>query len=175
MRLHKFLQYLLVTLTSTGLLLQGQLVMAAGPDQAAPTAPAAPRNVELQPGGVLTGWIVDGHGKGIGSSRLALHNGNKLVAETQTDASGAFRIEGLRGGVYQLSTDGATAPVRAWAHQTAPPGALQHLMLHTSDVVAGQYNPMKFWLADPLIIGGVIAVAAGVPIILANQNNDSGS
>ena len=181
MHRNKPIRFLSVIVTSTAFMFPSQWLLAETPvapparQDAVPVVPRRPENVELQPGGVLTGWVVDGHGTTVGATRVSLHNGQTLVAETMTDATGSFRMQPIRGGVYQLSTGETSVPLRVWANQTAPPGSAQAVMLNNTDVVAGQYSPMKYWLADPLVIGGIVVVAAGVPIILANQNNDSGS
>lgn len=192
MLLTKTLRWVVVTATAAGMLLSNQLVLAAGPmPQPEPEASRSPRqaadahhapaplkmtDVELQEGGVLAGRIVDVRGAGLAHAAVVLRNGNTLIAQTTTDASGHFRFDSVRGGIYHVSAVGTTALYRAWAPHTAPPGSAQSVMLVPSqDVVAGQWSPMKYWLADPLVIAGIVAVAAGVPIILAQQNNDSGS
>lgn len=183
MLLHKRFRCLLVAVTSAGMLLSNQVVWAEGP-ATAPLANVPPPNitaakmidVELQAGGVLVGRIVDAKGTGLGRSSVALRNGNVVVAETTTDPAGNFRFESIRGGIYHVSSGAASAMYRVWAHRTAPPGVSQGiLMVPSQNVVAGQGTDAKYWLADPLVIGGIIAVGAGVPIILAQQNNDSGS
>ena len=183
MQLHTRFRCLLVAATSAGMLLSNQMLLAAGPAPVAtpnttPTTASAPQtmDVELQPGGVLAGRIVDAKGTGLSRNNVALRSGNIVVAETASDPAGNFRFDSIRGGIYQVGSGSASAMYRLWANRTAPPGASQGILIVPSqNVVAGQYNPMKYWLADPLVIGGIIAVGAGVPIILAQQNNDSGS
>ncbi|MCE9554697.1 MAG: carboxypeptidase-like regulatory domain-containing protein [Planctomycetes bacterium] len=178
MLLHKRFRCLLVAATSAGMLLSNSIVWAEGPAPAPSSVLAAPQmtDVELQAGGILAGRVVDAKGTGLSKTAVALRNGNTVVAETTTDPAGNFRFDSVRGGTYHVSSGGKSAMYRVWANRTAPPGASQGiLMVPSQDVVVGQYNPMKYWLADPLVIGGIIAVGAGVPIILAQQNNDSGS
>lgn len=171
MRLHKCFHTGVILAVCAGMLAAGT-AQAEGPRTAAAKKPI---DVELQAGGGLTGRLVDGHGQALPATRVFLHNGANIIAESQSDVSGNFRFDALRGGVYQLTTPGSTGVYRLWANQTAPPGSAGAVVVAGQDVVAGQWSPMKYWLADPLVIGGVIAVGAGVPIILANQNKDNGS
>jgi len=186
MPLPKYLRCLLRSATVAGMLLSNHPLLAAGPP--APTAASqqgteAPRppvmkmtDVELQEGGVLNGRIVDARGVGLPHSTVALRNGNTLVAETTSDGAGQFHFDSIRGGIYHVRGGDADSMYRVWAPRTAPPGAAQAVMLvPNQDVLAGQWSPMKYWLADPLVIAGIVAVAVGVPVILAQQNNDSGS
>jgi len=183
MLLPKTLRLFVVSATAAGMLLSNHLALAAGPlpdhqEADAPRSPAPIKmtDVELQDGGVLVGRMVDARGAGLANSAVTLRNGNTLVAQSTTDANGDFRFDSVRGGIYHVSGAGTTAMFRVWAARTAPPGSAQAVMLMPNrDVVAGQWSPMKYWLADPLVIAGIVAVAAGVPIILAQQNNDSGS
>jgi hypothetical protein len=109
------------------------------------------------------------------STGVALHNGDQLIAQTTTDEEGNFRFDSIRGGIYQLTAAGVTVKYRVWARNTAPPGAAQSVLLSGQDVVAGQFAPMKYFLAKPLVAGTIAAVAIGVPVALAIKNNDSGS
>lgn len=132
-------------------------------------------------GNVLLGRVQDPQGAVHANVLVTLYgNGNRL-AETKTDRNGYFSFGNLRGGVYQLIAAGGGGAYRAWTPGTAPPSAQRGaLVVGGSDVVRGQFHPvghtcggMKFWLCHPFVIGGILAVAVGAPLLLLDDEPKS--
>lgn len=136
-------------------------------------------DVALQPGGLLVGQIVDATMQPMRGTPVAIQANGQTTATTTTDANGVFAVAGLHGGVHQVVTGDSTEPCRLWAPGTAPPQAVSHLRFVPGQghIVRGQwgpppaYNSMKTWA----IIGGVAVVAAGIPILMNNLDDDDGN
>jgi hypothetical protein len=117
-----------------------------------------------------------------GTAVLVQVNG-QTAAATTTDAHGVFAVNGLRGGVHQVVVGDSMQNCRLWATGTAPPQAVPHLRFipGQGDIVRGQwgpppsYNTMVSWATNPWVIGGVVATAIAVPVILNNVDDDEGS
>ena len=132
-------------------------------------------DVELGQGGSLSGTIVDEQGRPISAARLSIWRQGRAQGEVQSDARGQFAFTGLRGGVYQLvSPQGATL-LRAWAYDTAPPLALQAVVIAPGDeVIRGQQRISDVFRSDAFIVTSIIAAAIAIPVIVHNSR-DRGS
>jgi len=151
--------------------------MLISPVAMAATPMAAPVDVALHEGGVLVGQVVDAQGRAVAQASVSLQSRGQEIARAQTDQTGRFRVEKLRGGVYQVASANHQGVYRFWAPKTAPPSAQPGLMMvSASDVVRGQGTGGPFtsaaqWIADhPIITAGAIAAAIAIP--LAIDNND---
>jgi hypothetical protein len=164
-------------------ILQPQFLLAE-PTPAAGELPIRVVDVALGNNGVLYGQILDRQGRQLPITQIQLTNGVRQW-DTYTDEEGNFRVEGLVGSTYQVHAAGQTQIVRAWAPDTAPPGAAQGLLLvHDSSVVLGQHcgspvcgSPVcgggRCPLASPLIVGGLIAAAIAIPVAIHNSDDDN--
>jgi hypothetical protein len=177
-----WLRSVLFVLASTGLLTPQSVVAggaanrvasatASSADVVRPTA--AIGDVALRRGGQLRGQVVDTAGAPVVAARVAVLRQGREPAVATTDAEGYFGLDGLAGGVYQVSVGQTVATYRAWAADTAPPAAQQDVLLVSDgQVVRGQaavQGPLQNWLTNPWVIGGVIGTAIAVPVALSND------
>jgi hypothetical protein len=140
------------------------------------------RDIALTPGGLLVGQVLDESMKPVRGTPVAIQVEGKTAASTVTDANGVFAVAGLRGGVHQVATGDSIENYRFWAPGTAPPQAAANLRFVPGQarIVRGQWAPppgtivetAKAWATNPWVIGGVVATAIAVPVILNNIDDD---
>jgi hypothetical protein len=145
-------------------------------------APSAARiqDVALQPGGLLVGQVLDTKMQPMRGAAVVVQVEGQTAATTATDGRGLFAVSGLHGGVHQVVVGDATENCRLWVAGTAPPSAMPQLRIvpGQAEVVRGQwgpppsYNTMMGWATNPWVIGGVVAAAIAVPIVLHNVDDD---
>ena len=183
------LRVVIVIVTTVGLVSPGHVAWAAGPaGTLRPTNAAATpivTDVRLGTGGVLKGNVVDAQGVCAVRVDVGVRQAGGELAKTKTDQHGNFAFRGLRGGVYEIATGPTRRVVRAWAPQTAPPVAVEQVLVVTGqNVVLGQrragfvghfWERSKYAMTNPLIPIGIVALAVGIPVIVNNKNKDSGS
>jgi len=132
--------------------------------------------VALRPGGVLQGQVVDPQGVPAAGTRVVLAREGKPLATTQTDDQGRFGFSGLKGGLYQLATAQNGGMYRLWATGTAPPAARADALLVSGDSVVrgamGQGGMLSF-LANPWVLGAIVAAAIAVPLALDRSHNEA--
>jgi hypothetical protein len=121
----------------------GMLTPAAtlGAPPANQTAHQGVRDVSLAAGGTLYGQLVDQQGRARPGQTVSLSRDRVETARVVTDAEGRFVFQGLVGGVYELTTSQSHGVYRMWAERTAPPRAVQAVLLvdRANLVVRGQY------------------------------------
>jgi len=130
-------------------------------------------DIALQKDGLLVGQVVDPLGKPVAGAQVTLTAQGKRLATMKSTAEGYFAFKGLRGGVYQVITEEGHGVYRVWSPGTAPPAAKKVVLLVSGDdVVRGQEGnpPLKVLLANPLVIGAVVATAVAVPVAIHNAN-----
>lgn len=171
----------LLVVACLGLVLPAPAVLAWQQRAAAkPWRSATPRiaDVSLQNGGILYGQVVDGQGtpQAFVPVTLALVGGQR--AATRTNDSGWFRVGPLEGGTYQIAAGSGTGMFRVWNPAAAPPTAAQAvLVVDGANQVLGQRplsGPVGYWLRNPLVVTGVVAVAVAVPVAIHNTQGDRG-
>jgi hypothetical protein len=140
--------------------------------------------VALAQGGLLTGQVLDSTMQPRPGTEIKIQAGQQTTAVTVTDANGVFAVAGLRGGLHQVVTRDSIELCRLWAPGTAPPNAAANLRFvpGQNTVVRGQFPPYhgshpylhqaKAWATNPWIVGGVLATAVAVPVILHETNDD---
>lgn len=171
MKVSKLMHGCIVALTCFGFLTA---------DLARAAAPAVTRvgDVALQAAGVLQGQVLDAQGAPQAGKQVSAVQNGKTTATAVTDASGRFVMSNLSGGVCEFQTDSNRDVYRLWAPQTAPPVAQQRVLLVSdSNVVLGQHcggNALG-WLANPWVLGGIVAAAIAIPLAVASSNNDDAS
>jgi len=137
-------------------------------------------DVALGSGGLLTGRVVDKHLGPCADIDVAIQVDGRAVATTRTDADGVFAVTGLRGGVHRVVTSDASQLLRLWADGTAPPRAARSAeIVRGADVVRGQWGGRTPYVhkaamlaTNPFLVGGIIATAVAVPVIIHNTGDD---
>ena len=142
-------------------------------------------DVRLSSGGTLAGHVVDGSGRPVADIAVTVFRSGRRVGSGATRSDGSFTMIGLHGGVHQLEAGGARYSARLWTATAAPPAAISRIMVvHARDTVRGQLEPgpigrgyerAKYWLADPLVVAGIVAVAVAIPVAVHNANSDRDS
>ena len=163
MRMHKMRQKTLCTVVI--FLLTPGLTYAAKPmvsNSKTDPAQSLLTDIALQPGGVLVGRVLSTQGGPSKVQKILIRKDNQLVAEVATSPNGQFMVEGLRGGIYEITASQGAGSFRAWAEGTAPPSAKQFAVLVDSDeVVRGQWG----WMPYPgsnMSVGQWIGISVGV-------------
>jgi hypothetical protein len=163
------------------LVIQPQLLLAQPlPGAAEPAIRVV--DVALGANGSMRGQLLDRQGQQLPVSQIQITNGHQTW-NTYTSEEGYFRLEGLVGSTYQLQVAGQVHIVRAWAEGTAPPHALEAILIvHDDRVVLGQHcstpvcgtciSDAKYPLANPLIFGGLVAAAIAIPVAIHNSDDD---
>ena len=139
-------------------------------------------DVALQKDGLLRGQVVDKQGQPLAAAEIQLTNGRKEW-RTQADAKGQFQLAGISGATYSLQVGEQILLLRAWAAGTAPPSATDGILfVQDSDVVLAQncgspvcgsaVKKAKHPLANPWIIGGLVAAAIAIPVAINNADDD---
>jgi hypothetical protein len=132
---------------------------------------------------LLLGQVLDESMQPISGLDVAIQSGGQTMATTKTDANGTFAVAGLRGGLHQITTVESIQNCRLWAPGTAPPNAAAHLRFVPGQdtVVRGQWGagPPNPWMhkakamaTNPWVIGGVVATAIAVPVLVHNLDDD---
>lgn len=132
-------------------------------------------DVALEERGTLVGQVTGPKGAPQAEAPIAVRQGTAVVARTTTDRRGIFYVTGLRGGVYQVASNGASQNLRAWAPDTAPPNARPGVQLVRGQGATSARGPILDFLTRPVVIGGLVATAIAVPIAVHNNNSDGGS
>ncbi len=168
-----------LTLATLGICLP-QVTLAAEP------APAI-LDVALADGGVLHGQVVNSRGVGAAGMPVYIRTQDRDVAAATTAADGTFGVQGLKGGVYQVSTLQGHGVYRLWSPGTAPPVAQNGAVIYTQNAVVdgtmvhytqnccgdnccGGNGPLLLLLSNPIVIAGLAATAIAVPVAL-NQHH----
>ena len=168
MRTVRFVRGVVLTLAAMGICVP-QVAFAAEP------APAI-LDVALADGGVLHGQVINAQGAGAAGMPVYIRTQDRDVAAATTAADGGFAVQGLKGGVYQVSTLQGHGIYRLWSPGTAPPVAQNGAVLYTqssavdSNVVHytqnGDGGGLKMLLTNPIVIAGIVATAVAVPVAL---------
>jgi hypothetical protein len=167
MRKGRLIRSVAVSLATLGLCLPS--VVFAAP------APATPPVVDIAmaDGGVLHGQVVDLQKGGAAGMPVTVRTQNNEVAKTTTQKDGRFTIQGLRGGVYQVAAGQGQGVFRVWTANAAPPSAQPRAIVYTQNVDNGNSGGLKTFLANPIVIAGIVATAIAVPVALANSHSAS--
>jgi len=164
-----------VLLACVGMILPAPLLQAAEPPTEPYAMPAALHqinDVALQPGGLLSGQVLDAAGIPLTGAAVHLMYAGQPIAEMTTDAQGRFAASGVRGGVYQIVSAGDIQSIRAWAPNTAPPNAQPAALLVAGGAVRGQVHPLACLLANPWIVVGTVVAAVAIPVAIHQNRTD---
>ena len=171
MKLTKYLHSVCVGLATVGLVLPNPSVLQGAEKQVTGKASATIVDVSLVDGGVLQGQVISAQGQALANAPVVIHQGKTELANTSTDKDGKFALQGLKGGVYVVSTKGAAGVVRAWTPRTAPPSSVQGVLLvpETATARAQDDGEGTNWGLGALIVGGI----AGTIIAVAIDHNNA--
>lgn len=159
MRLAKLVRHVAVVLALAGMLGSNLMPARAGETAGAKTGTAV--DVALGQGGILRGQVVDAQGIHQAQTEVTLQNDKGDVARATTDKDGFFHVQGLRPGLYVVTTKSSQGLLRAWTPEAAPPAAIQNVLL-VSDPTAVRGNFGFLGLGALLIIGGAVAIGVAV-------------
>ena len=129
---------------------------------------------------LITGQVLDPSGDPLSGVTVSIEGELDVPAVSADD--GSFTVSGLRGGVYQISTQGVVGNLRLWAPHTAPPVAEDEaLVVHQAPVVyqappaAAAARGSKVWriVTNPWVLGGVAAAAIIIPLSLDDHDDAS--
>ena len=149
---------------ATGGLIAPQIGYAAEASSTLPgTAPEiAVADVALDGNNLLRGQLVDRQGIGKRDSQVQLVAGTEVVGQAVTDHQGAFAVPVERGGIYTLSDGEASARVRVWTQQAAPPSAKDSVLMVSDPELArgrlgrGGLDTLIGWAAIAGVTAAVI-------------------
>jgi hypothetical protein len=168
MKTGRLIRSVALSLAAVGMCLP-QITFAVEP------APAV-LDVALSDGGVLHGQVVNTQGAGAAGLPVYVRTQDRDVATATTAADGTFNVQGLKGGVYEVSTVQGHGVYRLWSPGTAPPVAQNGAVVYTqsgavdSGVVHYTQNggdgAVKMFLTNPIVIAGVVATAVALPVAL---------
>jgi len=148
---------------------------------------AAPANTELKvvidvalmDGGKLLGHVVDLQGVSMKNVAVSLRYQGQEVRTTRTDQQGRFLIHGLHGGVYEIVAGNGRGVFRLWSAATAPPLSARGVLIVSGNntvrsqgaesILPGGFGSMS----STLVITGVVATAAAVPVAINNTKRPS--
>jgi hypothetical protein len=98
------------------------------------------------------------------------------IGSTRSDVDGQFLIAGVPAGVYQVATSNAAVPCRCWAEGTAPPAAVERLLLVEEEtIVRGQRPFRELIFSPPVILATLIIAAIAIPVAIHNSQDDDAS
>lgn len=133
-------------------------------------------DVVLDSQGTFSGYVLDGQGRPMPNELVSIRQGPRRIAETRTDATGKFRVGGMRGGVYQVATQKSISMFRVWTPDAAPKNA-RHLALVVREpqVVRGQGVVPSAFAADfgTLASTGIAAGGATVGMMASDEAKKS--
>ncbi|MCA9234376.1 MAG: carboxypeptidase regulatory-like domain-containing protein [Planctomycetales bacterium] len=165
------------------LVLQPAVLCAQTPAGVAPMTNQAFQvvDVQLDATGGLSGQVMTPQGQPVPGATITLAD-VQPPQTTTTNAKGQFRLSGVRGGVHQLQVGSQMQMCRVWKAGTAPPSAVPQLLVVQDARVALAQNcgsPVacglagcKEALANPLVVGGLIAAAIAIPVAIHNADDD---
>jgi hypothetical protein len=123
------------------------------------------QDVVLGENGEMTGYVLDGQGKAIARTKVAVRIGRQTVAETTTDNDGRFLIPELRSGVCQIVHSDGVSVFRVWKNGTAPRNARSNaLMIVGKKQIRGQNEGTPSTLLDHGALLTFGAAAAGTTL-----------
>lgn len=142
---------------------------------AAPVQKAAANDIALRDGGVFVGQYVDAQGAALADADVRMVVDGRTVAVSKTDKQGVFAVKGLAKGQYDVIAMDTKATFRCWDGKTAPPSARNGALIVTGeDAMNGQLG-LRGMLANPWVIGGIVAAAVAIPVAVHNSNDSPAS
>jgi hypothetical protein len=152
------------------------MVFAAEAPVTKPAKQQKAKDVKLTSAGELNGRVVTAEGKAVDGAAVTISQNGKPVGKAMSTASGEFKVNGLKTGLYQVSTVQQTQFIRVWPQDVAPPSAApQATLVQNNQIVRGQ-DEFDYLETDEIIIGITAATALGIAIgalIVANDDDNN--
>ncbi len=131
-------------------------------------------DIALAGSGQLSGMVLNLHGQPTDEFDVTAVQDGRQIASVTPDKQGRFHIDGLHGGLFQVTAGSNAYICRGWAAGTAPPIARQQLLIVPEGIVQRGQRPFSdLFFADPVLIGLVVAAAIAIPIAIHNSRKDS--
>jgi Carboxypeptidase regulatory-like domain len=130
-------------------------------------------DVSLGDGGTLSGQVLDVQGAPIAQTTVTVRNSGSDPASAVTDAQGSFSVAGLKGGVYEVTVNGASGTFRLWTAAASPPSANKGVLIVSgAQTTRGQFftGPNK---AGALVMVGLLGGVVAAGIITAAHHSGS--
>jgi hypothetical protein len=111
---------------------------------------------------MLEGQVLDRQGAPKANVNIRLMAAAEVLSESVTDQRGAFRIPVERGGVYSLHDGEASALIRVWTREAAPPTAKPAVLMVSDPEMArgalgrGGMDTVIGWAAIIAVTGAVV-------------------
>ena len=166
------IQRVVVCLALVGVCLP-QVAFAATPQTGTPVT-----DVQLREGNVLIGKVITPENVAVADAEVILLSAGHKIAQGKTDAKGYFAFKEVRSGLYQVAAADGTGTFRLWNQRTAPPKVQQGALVYAGkETVRGQngLHGVRNFLANPIVIAGIVATAIAVPVVIHNSKKSSGS
>ncbi|HYW79038.1 MAG TPA: carboxypeptidase-like regulatory domain-containing protein [Thermoguttaceae bacterium] len=166
------IQRVVVCLALVGICLP-QLAFASTPQTATPVT-----DVQLREGNVLIGKVITPENAAVADTQVTLLSAGQKIAQGKTDTNGYFAFSGVRTGLYQVAAADGQGTYRLWSERTAPPKVQQGALVYAgTQTVRGQsgFRGVRNFLANPIVIAGIVATAIAVPVAIHNSKKKSGS
>jgi hypothetical protein len=174
MRIQNFVKATAVALACVTWVLPLEHLQAGPPQAATPHVASSPvRDIVLGADGSLSGQVLDHQGHPQANQIVLIQQPGQQPRQTVSDAQGRFIVPNVRAGVYHLAADGSVFLCRCWATGTAPPAARDEVLLVPTGFVERGQRPIGEILANPLLIGLIIAAAIAIPIAVHNSKDDA--
>lgn len=140
-----------------------------------PPAKKAVADVVLSENGDLAGAVVSTAGKPVDGAVVTLTKQGKSVAQTTTNARGAFELASVKSGIYELKAGPAKKLVRVWSADAAPPAAADEAKLVVGTTIRAQdeYADDYFEAGglDFVSLATVTAAVGGLAVGIVNQSD----
>lgn len=121
-------------------------------------------DVTLAKDGTFAGRVVDHGGMPLPNADVVVRQGQREVARTKTDAKGAFAVQNVRDGVYEVASGKTEGRYHLWTSDAAPKVSRdQALLVMGENGARGQYGAV-----DPVLLLLTAAVIAAVILSAIN-------
>jgi len=130
-------------------------------------------DVELMPGGVLSGQVIDATGQPRLGQAIVVQQPGREPISARSDEQGRFRLNGLNAGLCSIECGEILLACRCWSPNTAPPVAKSELLLITGEPIERGQRSIGDLLSGPVLIGLIIAAAVIIPIAVHNSQKDA--
>lgn len=167
MNARKIVLRMTVCMTTLGLLITGSPLQAANLPVATQSSQIG-SDVVLA-GGTMTGQLITTAGVAVDGAVVTVTRNGEEIRRTTTDSKGMFAVDGLTGGIYQVSAGGTVQTIRAWGETVAPPSAKEYAVLTQG---AGTVRGQDFGGTGEIVLWGV--AITGLTLGVISLTHDDG-